>query len=115
MDTLLFVLGMHRSGTSAMTGALQLVGAHPGDDLMPPSPDENPLGYFEDRGIVAIHDAVLAAAGRSWSDIGAPDPDLLELLSASEVGDQIPTELFGAVAELLAYFYRLNEAQAQAG
>jgi len=38
------------------------------------------------------------------------DPDLLELLAACDVGEEIPTELYAAVAELLAYFYRLNEA-----
>ena len=39
------------------------------------------------------------------------DADLLELLSLCDVGEEIPTELFGAVAELLAYLYRLNEAE----
>jgi flagellar biosynthesis protein len=36
------------------------------------------------------------------------DRDLLELLAALDVGDSIPTELFAAVAEVLAYLYRLN-------
>jgi flagellar biosynthesis protein len=36
------------------------------------------------------------------------DGDLLELLAALDVGDSIPTELFAAVAEVLAYLYRLN-------
>ncbi len=36
------------------------------------------------------------------------DADLLRLLAACELGDEIPTELFSAVAGLLAYLYELN-------
>ena len=36
------------------------------------------------------------------------DPDLLELLSACDVGAEIPQELYHAVAELLAFLHRLN-------
>ena len=37
------------------------------------------------------------------------DPDLLELLTVCEVGEEIPVELYSAVAQLLAYLYRINE------
>lgn len=41
------------------------------------------------------------------------DPDLLELLSACEVGDEIPSEVYGAVARLLAFLWGLrDEAEA---
>jgi len=36
------------------------------------------------------------------------DPDLLELLSVCEPREEIPEELYAAVAELLAYLWRLN-------
>ena len=36
------------------------------------------------------------------------DRDLLQLLALCDVGDEIPVELYTAVAELLAYLYRLN-------
>ena len=37
-----------------------------------------------------------------------PDPPLARALHASvEVGHQIPEELFGAVAQVLAYVYRM--------
>ena len=36
------------------------------------------------------------------------DRDLLELLAACDLGEEIPLELYHAVAELLAYLYRLN-------
>jgi len=36
------------------------------------------------------------------------DKDLVALLSACDLGEEIPTELFTAVAELLTYLYRVN-------
>lgn len=39
------------------------------------------------------------------------DPDLLELLAACDLGQEIPSELYHAVAELLAFLYRLNAAE----
>ena len=37
------------------------------------------------------------------------DPDLVEALSRLDVGSLIPTELYPAVAELLAFIYRQNQ------
>lgn len=36
------------------------------------------------------------------------DADLVELLAALDVGDEIPVDLYAVIAELLAYLYRLN-------
>ena len=36
------------------------------------------------------------------------DEDLLQLLYACDLGDEIPVDLYTAVAELLAYLYELN-------
>ena len=36
------------------------------------------------------------------------DPDLVELLSHCEMGDEIPVEVYTAVAELLTWLYRLE-------
>lgn len=36
------------------------------------------------------------------------DSDLVQLLAVCDVGDRIPADLYAAVAELLAYLYRLN-------
>ena len=63
----LLVLGMHRSGTSALTRVLNLLGVELGDDLMPPGPD-NPSGFWEHQGIVAVHEQLLAALDRRWDD-----------------------------------------------
>ncbi len=69
----LLILGMHRSGTSAVTGALALRGVYLGQDLMPPGPD-NPKGFWEHAGVVAIHERLLHALDRAWDDLRAlPD------------------------------------------
>jgi hypothetical protein len=58
---------MHRSGTSAVTGALGLLGA-----AMPTHglelAEDNPKGHFESAGIVALHERVLASGGARWWD-----------------------------------------------
>jgi len=63
----LLVLGMHRSGTSALTRLLNLHGAHLGDDLLPAGHD-NPSGFWELREAVAIHERLLAGLGMAWDD-----------------------------------------------
>jgi hypothetical protein len=60
------VLGMHRSGTSAVTRILNLLGADlgPEEDLL--SEYDNPAGHWESKTLVACNDRILAAFGRSW-------------------------------------------------
>ncbi|MDD3801777.1 MAG: EscU/YscU/HrcU family type III secretion system export apparatus switch protein [Desulfuromonas sp.] len=41
------------------------------------------------------------------------DPDLTELLAKIPLGAEIPVELYQAVAEVLAYVYRLNGTSAR--
>ena len=41
------------------------------------------------------------------------DADLAQTLSALEVGALIPPELYAAVAEVLAFLYRMNQLAAQ--
>lgn len=63
----ILVLGMHRSGTSAVTRVLNLLGAEIGLRLMEPAPD-NPTGFWEHLDAVTIHDRLLGDLGRSWDD-----------------------------------------------
>lgn len=37
------------------------------------------------------------------------DPDLVEVLSQLDLYDEIPTELYVVISELLAFVYRLNK------
>jgi hypothetical protein len=63
----ILVLGMHRSGTSALTRALHAAGAAAPATLMPAGPD-NPGGFWESAPVSAYNEEILAAAGFSWRD-----------------------------------------------
>lgn len=58
------VLGVHRSGTSALTGCLRLLGVPLGEPLLPPEVD-NQRGFWELEEIVAANERLLAAFGGS--------------------------------------------------
>lgn len=62
----LLVLGMHRSGTSALAGALVADGWEVPGNSLPPT-DDNPEGYFESREVIQINNALLAEFGQNWS------------------------------------------------
>jgi hypothetical protein len=70
------VVGMHRSGTSAMAGALAQLGlALPDEtDLITAGP-ANERGYWELRRFVTFNDRVLAYLNGSWSTPPKPVPD----------------------------------------
>lgn len=52
------VLGMHRSGTSAITRSLSMLGVNLGDALHPAGFD-NPKGFWENRECIAINEELL--------------------------------------------------------
>lgn len=68
------VLGVHRSGTSAATRVLSLLGAELPRRLMPPDPLNNDLGFWEPSQLVELNDEILASAGSSWDDV-SPFPE----------------------------------------
>jgi len=51
-------MGMHRSGTSALTGVLNILGTYLGENMMQPSND-NKKGYFENNDIAALNNYLL--------------------------------------------------------
>lgn len=67
--TIVCILGMHRSGTSLVARAMNVLGLDlgPGEHLMRPSAD-NPTGHWESRPIKAINDEILSRLGGSWSE-----------------------------------------------
>ncbi len=73
MKTAYVVLGMHRSGTSSVAGALALLGVAAPRTLMQAAAD-NPTGFWESEKIAEFNDEILHAAGSSWLDWGALDP-----------------------------------------
>lgn len=66
--TAYLVLGMHRSGTSAVTQLLALAGADLPANLMP-SDQHNAKGYFEPWKIAMFNNRRLRVAGGAWDDV----------------------------------------------
>lgn len=71
----LVIVGMHRSGTSAATGALQCLGVDLGDKLYSGHKNVNAKGYFEHSDIADTNDDVLCRLGSAWDDILLRDDD----------------------------------------
>ena len=96
----LLVIGMHRSGTSAVTHVLSLMGAGLPQNLLGATPGGNPLGHWEAKRLIVAHDALLAEAGSGWDDWQpltfknlpperlAYHKDQLRRLIAEEYGDE---------------------------
>lgn len=63
----LLVLGMHRSGSSALTRLLSLHGLALPASLMAPRED-NPRGFWEPASVQQFDDRVLAELGCAWDD-----------------------------------------------
>ena len=61
------VLGMHRSGTSSVAGALVRLGGSAPRHLMAACPD-NARGFWESPVLMALNDDILAAGGSVWTD-----------------------------------------------
>lgn len=66
-STAVLVLGMHRSGTSAVSGVLHHLGVHLGRAVSPAGPS-NPKGYFENTRVMLLHEDLLASLGSAWDD-----------------------------------------------
>jgi hypothetical protein len=63
----ILILGMHRSGTSALARVLNLLGAELPEDLLAPG-HGNSLGHWESKRLMEIDNEVLLAMGRTWDD-----------------------------------------------
>ncbi len=98
----LIVLGMHRSGTSALAGLLEMAGCHFGADgtAMQASAD-NPRGFQERQDVFELHQWALHVSGCAWDrplsldTDGFPAPVRAEFLMraariASELDGQQP-------------------------
>lgn len=68
MPSIILIAGMHRSGTSALTRAVNLAGVPLPSHLIPPSATENADGFWESIELVHIHDAVLQTLRSGWND-----------------------------------------------
>jgi len=83
----LVVLGMHRSGTSALAGTLNILGGDLPKTLMPATVD-NEKGYFESKKIYQLQKAILHSAGSDWADCLSISPNWFASSKAREFHDQ---------------------------
>jgi predicted O-methyltransferase YrrM len=92
-----FVLGMHRSGTSAVTRLVNLLGVPTciDDDLLPVKPD-NPRGHWESESLTLLNERLLDALGSDWTCPPRLDPGWQDDPALSDLRDEA-AELFAAV------------------
>lgn len=88
-----YVVGMHRSGTSAVTAGLGALGVELGDRLMP-GLEDNPKGFFEDLDLAGVNLELLSALSAHWDTLLLP---ALDTLPAHDVDARVRR-----AAELLA-------------
>jgi hypothetical protein len=98
---LIVVLGMHRSGTSAITRGLETLGVNLGSDLLVPTVD-NPKGYFEDRETYLLNEEILTALNHAWSDLDPAEPEYI-------IQNKILDEFFDRAVNLLLDRLRVND------
>ncbi len=86
----ILVLGMHRSGTSAVGGVISALGVGGPKTWAPPAVD-NPRGHFESAALLVAHDEMLATAGSHWSDWRPVNPQWLHSKAAEQHRQHIKT------------------------
>lgn len=72
--TVVLILGMHRSGTSALTRVLSLCGGDLPANLCPAVAGDNDLGYWESLPLVALHERLFRESGTCMLDPNPIDP-----------------------------------------
>jgi len=81
MKKIVLILGMHRSGTSVFSAAIQTLGFHLGSELLEPS-SENVKGFFENARIVDFNDRLLSRLGGRWDNPLFDGPQALTAIPA---------------------------------
>lgn len=88
------VLGMHRSGTSAVAAGIEQLGVVMGSSLL--HGDEwNPKGYFEEKKIVEFNNRLLDLCGLRWDSNVVPSEQHAQVWAQEQsTGVQLLLELF---------------------
>ena len=77
MRQVIFITGMHRSGTSLLARVVNLLGVDLGPEERHIRPDEtNPRGHWEAGPLVDVNRALLTELGGDWDDPPAMPPGL---------------------------------------
>ncbi len=82
------VVGMHRSGTSAVTRMLNLLGAELSDNLLGAAAG-NDLGHWEQMDALRLHEEMLKSAGAAWDDIFGVEPGWFHSPAARHYADAL--------------------------
>ncbi len=77
-NRIVVVLGMHRSGTSALARALQALNVDLGEKLYAGIPNNNEKGFYEDVDVNRLDNELMAALDRRWDSQAPIDPTDLE-------------------------------------
>ncbi len=86
--TCLLALGMHRSGTSALTRVLGIAGAKLPQNLVGPN-TSNEAGHWEPADLVKYHDSLLTELSSSWDDWQPLDISRLPVKRRKEIKQEI--------------------------
>jgi hypothetical protein len=96
----LFVLGMHRSGTSGVTRLLNMSGAYFGPEGMSNGADDgNPKGFWERRDVRAVCNGLLKESGFDWYRVAGFSLDRIP----EEVREKYVTDFQKILLNLDAY------------
>ena len=88
MKNCLVVLGMHRSGTSAFTGILDILGLDLGTKMLE-TQDDNPKGFFENKYVVLANDCILETLNTRWDDPFPLPPNWQDRFEDSQLPEDI--------------------------
>jgi hypothetical protein len=96
----IIVSGLHRSGTSAVTRLINLLGADVADDLIRERPD-NERGYWESKAVVRIHNRLLNEVDLTHDGPFDPMP-LRSNWAATAVAQEAKRRLIGIIEKEFA-------------
>ena len=83
---IVFVTGMHRSGSSALSRAMTTLGIHHSTNLMGASKD-NQKGYWEDNDFISFNDDLLRRTGQLWEEPKLIKTDELVTLAEEKIDE----------------------------
>ena len=81
-----FITGMHRSGSSALSRAMTTLGIHHSTNLMNASED-NKKGYWEDNDFISFNDDLLRRTGQLWEEPKLIKTDELLMLAEEKASE----------------------------
>ncbi len=84
---MLFILGMHRSGTSAVTRMINLLGGDLGSELLHAEAGINDRGFWENAELVERNQALMQKLHSSWYDIADYPPAWWQEESCQQASD----------------------------